>query len=134
MMFLSNVIYMDYSNQIKYFTTWLDLTADAAYKYLDKLIESIQGHLKYTFQNIRSTKSPSPFKDSSEEARVRTQLVLTKPIIIIREIYIDQTGQFPFQSNLGTQYFMICYDYNSKTIVCLSHYSHEGGQHYSKYI
>ena len=89
MMFLSNVIYMNYSNQIKYFTTWLELTADAAYKYLDKSIESMQGHLKYTFQNIRSTKSPSPFKDSSEEARVRTQLVLTKPIIIMREICID---------------------------------------------
>ena len=90
------------------------------YKYLDKSSTLIQGLLKQTFQKTQSTKSLLPLIDSNEEARVRTGIFITKLITIPGKITTDQTGRLPFQSSLGTQYFMMCYVYDSNEIISIA--------------
>ena len=38
---------------------------------------------------------------------------------------MDQTGRFSFQSRLVTQYFMICYDYDSNATISIELKSRE---------
>jgi hypothetical protein len=47
----------------------------------------------------------------------QTGWVFTQLIQVTGKISTDQTSQFPITSSRGNKYVMICYDYDSKTII-----------------
>ena len=92
--------------------------------------------MRQTFQKNRSTKAPPPSHntiaptlhniDGTEEAQVRTHLLITQLITRIGKVATDQIGRLPFKSSFGTQYLMICYDYDSNSIIFSEFKSREG--------
>ena len=92
--------------------------------------------MKQISQNNHSTKAPPPSHntiaptlhniDGTEEAQVRTHLLITQLITRIGKVATDQIGRLPFKSSFGTQYLMICYDYDSNSIIFSKFKSREG--------
>ena len=87
---------------------------------------STQGYLKQQFQNFCSKKTIPLSPILVDEPKTRTNLVLTKYITITGYISMDETGRLPIPFSLESKYFIICYDYDSNTIISISINSREG--------
>ena len=99
------------------FTTWLNLTPQVIHRHLCTPIATVKGHLDQQLQqqqkhNVNEPPpSPLPTKSHSIYAAI------IDPHQSTGSSYSDLTGRFPIQSNHGTNYIFILYEYDSNSIL-----------------
>jgi hypothetical protein len=93
-------------------------------KFFRNSTATAKGHLDQQRKNIRSTKQPVAEDDDDsttvETTNHRTNFVYATVGVVhvpTGQLYTDQTGRFPVDSNEGHKYVMILYDYDSNVIL-----------------
>jgi hypothetical protein len=110
-----------------YFTTWPLVNDTIIQKYFRNSTATAKGHLDQQRKNIQSTKQLAAEDDNDftiiETTNHRTNFVYATIGVIqvpTGQVYMDQTGHFPVDSNEGHKYVMILYDYDSNAILTAS--------------
>jgi hypothetical protein len=123
----------------EFLTSFPGLTKKSLRKHPPQSIPMVKGHLDQSRQNIKSTKPkppkakptkptvPTPINNVSDEDKdffpdqekdfKRTHDCFTAIMETTGQIYTDQTGRFVCPSSSGNNYIMICYDYDSNSIL-----------------
>ena len=86
-------------------------------KFVMDEVETQQGHMKQSRQNVRSTKRINPMESTEQEpGNIKTNVVFAALEEVDGRIYSDQTGAFPKISNRGNRYVMVFYVYDANHI------------------
>ena len=88
------------------YASWPGLTYYNAYKYFPVSVESLQDHITQSRQGARSTK-PKPHPVPRTPMTKSNNLYITTELI--RKLYNDDMGRFPFRSRSGNHFLMLSY-------------------------
>ena len=97
-----------------HFLGWPGLTVELIQKYLENQPNTTQGHMRHTFQGIKTTKTPEEYKIPHHK---KSKHMYVRCIEATGKVYSDQTGHFPVISTRGYKYILIFYDVDSNCII-----------------
>ncbi|KAL7478501.1 hypothetical protein ACHAW6_004261 [Cyclotella cf. meneghiniana] len=106
-----------------YFQGWPGLTSTRVRWFIKPSEHHLMGHLDQRKQGIRSTKSPpttslpNPMAEPPQlPLNDKTNMVFMTMVDIQGQLYTDQTGHFPINSNRGNNYVVIFYTVDANHI------------------
>ena len=104
--------------QHNFFATWPGLTPNIVRCYLPPSDDTVKGHLDQ--QRKRKRKHPSTDEQPIPSSGTRSHTIYTAildPSASTGHTYSDLTGRFLVQSNHGTNYILVVYEYDSNAII-----------------
>ena len=104
--------------QRNFFATWPGLTPDIVQRYLPPSDATVKGHLDQ--QRQRKRKPPIPEEPHPSATGTRSHTIysaIIDPSAPTGRTYSDLTGRFPVQSNRGSNYILVVYEYDSNAIL-----------------
>ena len=104
--------------QRNFFATWPGLTANIVRRHLTQTDATVKGHLDQ--QRQRKRKNPiseeQPIPSTGTRSNTMYAAILD-PATPTGRTYNDLTSRFPIQSNRGTNYILVVYEYDSNAII-----------------
>ena len=104
--------------QCNFFATWPGLTANIVRRHLTQTDATVKGHLDQ--QRQRKRKNPISEEQPIPSTGTRSNTIyaaILDPATPTGRTYSDLTGRFPIQSNRGTNYILVVYEYDSNAII-----------------
>ena len=104
--------------QRNFFATWPGLTTNIVRRHLTQTDATVKGHLDQ--QRQRKRKHPSPEEQpipSTGTCSITIYATILDPATPTGRTYSNLTGRFPIQSNRGTNYILVVYEYDSNAII-----------------
>ena len=104
--------------QHNFFATWPGLTPNIVRRYLPPSDATVKCHLDQ--QRQRKRKHPSTDEQPIPSSGTRSHTIyaaILDPSASTGHTYSDLTGRFPVQSNHGTNYILVVYEYDSSAII-----------------
>jgi hypothetical protein len=99
---------------------WPMLMERNVQNYYPEAIKTAKGHLNQTRKNVCSTKEkPAPLDtcDTSQLHGKKAHNVYTEMYKVRKTMFLNQTGQFPMQSQQGNKYIMVMVEIDSNAIL-----------------
>ena len=104
--------------QRNFFATWPGLTVNIVRRHLTQTDPTVKGHLDQ--QRQRKRKNPISEEQPTPSTGTRSNTIyaaILDPATHTGRTYSDLTGRFPIQSNRGTNYILVVYEYDSNAII-----------------
>lgn len=95
-------------------------------KYLDKSLTFAKYHLHQSYQDVRSTQSPTPSLEDIHPVQSSQSKQCFVKMKCLECVHPDQTGKFSYVSSSGFKYIMVLYAYDFNTILSTPHRSKSG--------